>query len=251
MNRTASRFTVRALALATVPVLLVTGCSSGSGEDPADAKPAPTPTPEPVRFSELPDPCTMLTVDTVKEVVPEAKDNAGKNLKSADTTSSRSCLWSGWDEDYQFRSLIVALKRFDSDIAIGSGDERAGEFVQRQADEITEDEAYAEVHDEELTDAGDKAVSLSFDAEKTNDDDETRDYREQRVIIRTGNVVITLDYSGTGLEDGKTPKAKDIKKAAEKAAREVVESVDVAEADQGQDDEDADGAEDDKDEDDA
>ena len=36
---------------------------------------------------------------------------------------------------------------------------------------------------------------------------------------------MTVDYAGAGFEDGKTPKAEDLKKNAEKAAKEAVAAL--------------------------
>ena len=44
-------------------------------------------------------------------------------------------------------------------------------------------------------------------------------------MARSANVVVTVDYAGAGFESGKTPGADDLKKNAEKAAKEALASL--------------------------
>ncbi|WP_031511465.1 DUF3558 domain-containing protein [Streptomyces megasporus] len=228
MHHNAKRTAVRTLACAAVPMLLVAGCSGGSGEDDS-AKPSPSvstssapPSPAPVKFTTLPDPCKTLSKKTIGDVVPEAKE-AGKNLGSKDADGYGTCLWSGLD-GYQYRTLTVSLKRFDSDVTLGSGDERAAEYAGQQVAAVSKDEANEKVKDAPLDGVGDQATSISFETEKKSGK-KTEDYRKQRVVAVTGNVVVTVDYEGAGFESDKTPKAEDIRKGAEKAAKEAVEAI--------------------------
>ncbi|MDT0309631.1 DUF3558 domain-containing protein [Streptomyces sp. DSM 44917] len=238
MDRTAlrgpARVAGRALAWTAVPLLLLVGCSSGSGSDGGTQDDEPresvAPEPEPVRFSALPEPCATLNEDVIGEVVPEADPAGGETLSSFDTAFSGACLWNGL-EQYQYRSLQVALRRFDSDVALGSGDERAGEYLRQMAEEVSGDEANGEVEQAELDDAGDEAATLSYTATRTpggEEDDEEQEYRQQRVVVRTANVVITVDYAGAGLEGDDMPSADSIREAAETAARAVTETVNAS-----------------------
>ncbi len=228
-SRPTSRVAVRALAWAALPVLLVAGCSSDSGDDTTDDEPAPSasPTPDPVRFATLPEPCSTVGEDTIGEIVPEADPAAGETLSSSDTSASGACLWSGLD-DYQFRSLTVALRRFDSDLSIGSGDERAGEYLQQMTEEISGDDANRDLESGDLAETGDAAVTLGYTVTKEAEDGE-QDYRQHRVVARTGNVVVTVDYSGAGFEGDDMPGADSVREAAETAAREAVAAVDASE----------------------
>lgn len=227
MDRKASRLAVRLTALAAVPVLFAAGCSSS---DPApeddEAQSSEAPTPEPVRFAELPDACSLVSGDTVAEVVPEADPEDGEELRSSNTSTSGACLWSGLDE-YQFRSLTVSLRRFDSDPAVGSGDERATAYLQQMVEEVTGDDANQEPAAEELPETGDEAVSVAYRVTREADDAE-HDYTQQRVAVRTGNVVVTVDYSGAGFEGDDQPGAGDIKEAADRTALEAVTRLDAA-----------------------
>lgn len=238
-RRTAPRTAVaaRVMALATVPVLLVAGCSgSDSGDDGSASEQRPRttapPEPEPVRFTTLPEPCSLLDEDTIEEVVPNADPQSGETLSSSDTSTSGACLWSGLD-DYDFRSLTVSLRRFESDPAIGSGDERAEEYRTRLVEEITGDDANEDVSEEQLAETGDAATSISYRVTR-EDDDEEEEYQQQRVVVRTGNVVVTVDYSGAGFEEADTPGARGVREAAETAAREAVSAVDASAEEDGE-----------------
>ncbi|MDT0270359.1 DUF3558 domain-containing protein [Streptomyces sp. DSM 44915] len=227
MDRNASRRAVRLLALATVPVLFAAGCSSSDPAPEEDNEPqAEAPTPEPVRFAELPGACSLVTEDTIGDVVPEADPAEGEELESSNSTTSGACLWSGLD-DYQFRSLTVSLRRFDSDLAVGSGDERATAYLQQMVDEITGDEANREPAAEELAETGDEAVSVAYQVTRESGDAE-HDYQQQRVVVRSGNVVLTLDYSGAGFEGDDPPGAGDVKEAADRTAAEAVTRLDAS-----------------------
>ncbi|SOD66502.1 hypothetical protein SAMN06297387_12620 [Streptomyces zhaozhouensis] len=219
MNGKASRLAVRMTALAAAPVLFVAGCSSDPEPENDDAPASESPTPEPVKFAEVPEPCSLVSGDTIGEVVPEADPEEGEELESSNTTTSAACLWNGLDE-YQFRSLTVSLRRFDSDPAVGSGDERATAYLQQMVDEITGDEANQEPAAEELPETGDEAVSVAYRVTKEAEDAE-HDYTQQRVVVRDGNVVLTVDYSGAGFEDDDAPGAGDVKEAADRAAQEA------------------------------
>ncbi|TDC76896.1 DUF3558 domain-containing protein [Streptomyces hainanensis] len=233
-SRSASRLAVRVVALAALPVLVVTGCSSSSdSSDDASQDNEPqsvAPTPEPVRFEALPEPCGTIAEDTIGNVVPEADPGNGETLSSSDTNTSAACLWSGLD-DFQFRSLTVALRRFDSDLSLGSGDERATAYVQQMVDEIAGDDANRDVESAELAETGDAATSIGYSVTKVGgeDDESEQDYRQQRVVSRVGNVVLTLDYSGAGFEGDDMPSADTVREAAETAAREAVGNVNATE----------------------
>lgn len=229
MDRTASRFALRTVAWATVPMLLLVSCSGDGGEaGETDDEPssAASPSPEPVRFADLPAPCSLLTKNQVREVVPKASPIGGQALSSQDTSSSASCLWNGLDT-YQFRSLTVWLKRFESDPSTGSGDERAEEFSRQQIEEIAADDANDDVSEEELADVGDEATSIGYLAVLEGEDEE-QDYRQQRVVARAGNVVVTIDYAGTGFEGADLPSAGAIREAADTAATAAVAALESA-----------------------
>ncbi|TVL93522.1 hypothetical protein [Streptomyces sp. SAJ15] len=231
MHRTAPRL-ARVLACAAVPVLLVAGCSSDSDSDSkssakssatASAKPTakPTPTVAPVKFKKLPKACDALVGKTVEKLVPNAESKKGKHLASADSSESDSCLWSGL-EDYQYRSLTLSFRRFDSGLTSGSGDQRAEEYAAAQADQA------AKVKDAKNVKTGTAAIGDKTVTVKSETKQEKEDFRNQTVVARTGNVVVIVEYDGAGFEDGDTPNADKLLKDAQDAAKEAVESVATA-----------------------
>ncbi|MCE7080305.1 hypothetical protein [Streptomyces sp. ST2-7A] len=222
----------RLLACALVPALLLTACSS-SDDEPGAGAPEAVPTseaiPEPVRFTGLPNPCRTLDEETVEEVVPGASDTAGEELESPDTAANATCLWSGIDE-YDFRSLSVSLRRFDSDPSLGGGEERATRYLADRAAEVEDDEGLEDVSGGEPGEGdgwGDEARSFSFAVDTTTGDDETRASRQQRVVVRIANVVVTVDLTGIDFDGDEPPSAEEITEAAERAAREAVAAIEA------------------------
>ncbi|MEU8822011.1 hypothetical protein [Streptomyces sp. NPDC048636] len=231
MHRSAPRL-ARILACATVPVLLVAGCSSGSDKDKKSedspsrsAGSSPSPTVAAAKFGKLPDVCTSLSGKSVGELVPKAEAKKGKALPSADTNSSASCLWNGLD-GFKYRSLTVSLKLFHSDSGMGSGDKRAQAYAGQQATKAATADGAKDAKTEQAGGIGDAATTVSTKAKKDGDD-----FRNQTVVARTANVVVVIEYDGAGYETAKAPDAAELMKDAKDAAKEVVESV--AKGDQG------------------
>ncbi|WPB91713.1 hypothetical protein [Streptomyces malaysiensis] len=229
MHRSAPRL-ARILACATVPVVLVAGCSSGSdkSDKPDDNKaegsarpgsPSTSPTVEAAKFSKLPDVCTTLSGKTIDDLVPKAQSKKGKALPSADTNTSASCLWSGLD-GFDYRSLTVSLKLFRSDPGLGSGDRRAGEYAAQQASRAATAGKVTDPKTEKVAGIGDEATTVSAKQKKDGDD-----FRDQTVVTRTANVVITLQYDGAGYETAKAPDAAALLKDAKSAAKEAVGAI--------------------------
>ncbi|MFF4481213.1 hypothetical protein ACWDHW_19075 [Streptomyces melanosporofaciens] len=225
MHRSAPRL-ARILACATVPMVLVAGCSSGSdnkdekntGGSARPGSPSASPTVAAAKFSKLPDVCTALSGKTVDQLVPKAQNKKGKALPSADTNTSASCLWTGLD-GFKYRSLTVSLKLFPSDPGLGSGDRRAGEYAAQQSSRA----ATGKVTDpktEKVAGIGDEATSVSSKEKKDGDE-----FRNQTVVTRTANVVITVQYDGAGYEKEKTPDAAGLLKDAKSAAKEAVGAI--------------------------
>lgn len=227
MHPTATRL-VRALACAAVPVVLAAGCSSGSDDDKSasDDKQSPSPSASPTvtaaRYAKLPEPCGTLAKKTVSGMVPGAKSAKGKTLPSADTNESGSCLWTGLD-GYQYRSLTVSLKRFDSDQTLGAGDKRAATFASQQSRKAATAEGAKKVKTAAVSGVGEQASTVRSQSKKDGDT-----FRNQTVVARTANVVITVEYDGAGYEKAKTPDADKLLKDARSAAKDVVEAVSAA-----------------------
>ncbi|MFB6878823.1 DUF3558 family protein [Streptomyces sp. NPDC056323] len=242
MHRSAPRLS-RILACAAVPVMLVVaGCSSDSdggkkdsGSSASSAAPSASkkaePTVEPAKFAQLPDPCKSITKKTVTSLVPSAKSKNGTATKSSDLTSRAGCSWNGLDDNgvkgSQYRWLDVGFTRFDSDQALGSGAKRAQQDFAKQVDKARTAEGAKKVAEAPAGGIGDQATTVTYDLTKTSED-----FKYATVVARTENVVITLTYNGAGYAGAKAPSADDIRKGAEKAAKEAVAAV-AADKDSG------------------
>lgn len=228
------RVLVRAAA---VPALLIaTGCSSDSGSDDAgdasksgsgaSASASPSPTVRAAAYDALPESCAVLSKKTLSQLVPKGT-KSGKEGSSGDTATRASCSWSSLDNNgvkgSQFRWLNVALLRFESDTSRGSGEEQAADYYAQQIQDAEATKNAKNTRSTALTGTGDQATTVTYDLKK-----EEGAFKQQTVVARVENVVVTLDYNGAGLAGEKTPKAATLTKLAEKAAREVVASVTTA-----------------------
>ncbi|MFF2700060.1 DUF3558 domain-containing protein [Streptomyces cyaneofuscatus] len=239
MHRSAPRLS-RILACAAVPVMLVAvGCSSDSGSgsdaekkagsssssDSAGAEPT-KPAVEPAKFTDLPDACTSIAKNTVKDLVPDAKKKGGTAGRSSDLAVRGSCSWNGLDDKgvkgSQYRWLSVAFTRFDSDQSLGSGAARATEDYTKQVAKEKASEGAQKAAAAAAPGIGDEATAITYKLNKTDED-----FEYATVVARTGNVVVTLTYNGAGYAGAKTPSAADILKGAQKAAKEAVGKVDA------------------------
>ncbi|KAK1180147.1 hypothetical protein B7755_019540 [Streptomyces sp. NBS 14/10] len=225
MHRTAPRL-ARIFVSAAVPVVLVAGCSSGSDKDSKDsaspsksATPSPTPTVAAAKYSKLPTVCPTLSGKTIDELVPKAESKKGKELPSADANQSASCLWTGLN-GFKYRQLTVSLKLFRSEVSLGSGDKRAQAYAGDQAQKAATSDGAKNAKTGQVSGIGDAATTVSTESKKDGDE-----FRNQTVVVRTANVVLTLEYNGAGYEDEKTPDPKTLLKDAETGAKEVVASI--------------------------
>ncbi|GGX83580.1 DUF3558 family protein [Streptomyces minutiscleroticus] len=238
MHRPAQRLTRILVSAAAVPALFaVSGCSSDSGSGDgeggdagakasASASASATETAAAVKeatYAKLPEPCDVLSSKTLKDLVPEGA-KAGKEGQSSDTSARVSCSWDSLDNNgvkgSQFRWLNVSLLRFESDAARGSGDELAGEYYTKQVKAAQAVDGAKNTESEPVTGTGDEATAVRYDLKKKEGS-----FKQQTVVARVENVVVTLDYNGAGLAGDKTPDADDLAKAAAKAAKEAVASV--------------------------
>ncbi|MFJ8537339.1 DUF3558 family protein [Streptomyces sp. NPDC093591] len=221
---------------AAVPVMLIaTGCSSDSGSDDgagaddgaqvsssASASASPSPTVQAAVYKSLPQSCKVLSKKTLEDLVPEAK--SGKAGKSDDASTRGSCSWSSLDNNgvkgSQFRWLNVSLLRFDSDVTRGSGEKLAREYYETQVQDARSASGAKNVKSEPVAGAGDEATAVRYDLKKKEGA-----FKQETVVARVENVVVTLDYNGAGYAGDKTPSADALNKLAQKAIKEAVASV--------------------------
>ncbi|MFD5570793.1 DUF3558 family protein [Streptomyces cadmiisoli] len=221
---------------AAVPTMLIAaGCSSDSGsgddakkasESASSATASPSPTVQAAAYSKLPEACQVLSKKTLGELVPKGS-KSGKEGKSDDLSTRASCSWDSLDNNgvdgSQFRWLNVSMLRFESDAARGSGDELAREYYAKQVKDAQSATGARNAKTESLGGTGDQATAVRYDLKKKEGA-----FKQQTVVARVENVVVTVDYNGAGLAGDKTPDAGDLMKVAKKAAGEAVGSVSEA-----------------------
>ncbi|MER5729606.1 DUF3558 family protein [Streptomyces sp. NPDC002138] len=241
MHRSASRLT-RVIACAAVPVILaVSGCSSDSGKSadtgkksdssassksPGAKKPTPL---EKAAFATLPDPCKTVQTKTIEALVPEAKDNKGTATKSNDLTSRASCSWNGLDvnglKGSDYRWLAVSLVRYDSHETLGSGNKRAEEQYNKQLQTAKTVQGAQNVKNDQVGGIGDQGTSVTYSTKKDG-----ADFFNTTILVRTQNVVVSLDYNGAAYEGAAAPDAGKLLESAIAATREAVNAVSGANA---------------------
>ena len=219
-------------------MLIVAGCSSDSGSDDgagkdtaglgattsADATAAPTV--QAAVYKKLPEPCAVLSKKTLTDLVPKGA-KSGKEGASSDTASRGSCSWTSLDNNgvkgSQFRWLNVSLLRFDSSQTQGEGDKLAHAYYAKQVQEAQSVAGAKNAKSEPVAGAGDEATAVRYDLKKKEGA-----FKQQTVVARVENVVVTIDYNGAGLAGEKSPSADTLTKAAEKAVKEAVAAVTTA-----------------------
>ncbi|MFE1247497.1 DUF3558 family protein [Streptomyces sp. NPDC058735] len=222
---------------AAVPVMLVAaGCSSDSGsgdsedkaaKSAASASASPSPTVQAAAYGKLPEPCEVLSKKTLEDLVPEGK--SGKEGTSDDVSSRGSCSWNSLDDNgvkgSQFRWLNVSMLRLESDVTRGPADKLAQEYYAKQVQDAQAVEGAKSATSEPVSGTGDQATAVTYDLKKKEGT-----FKQQTIVARVENVVVTVDYNGAGLAGDKTPSGADLLEDAKKAAEEAVAAVTEANA---------------------
>ncbi|MFG3039080.1 DUF3558 domain-containing protein [Streptomyces sp. NPDC048330] len=242
MQRSASRLT-RILACAAVPVMLVAaGCSSDSGDsggsgtpkgqDKASASATPSPSQttkavEPARFAKLPDVCKSISAKTTAALVPKAKTKNGTPAASSDLAQRGGCSWNGLDDKgvkgSHYRWLDVSFYRYESDAALGSGQERAKENLGKELAKVQQTPGATKLRTLAAPGIGDEAQAVAYQVRKTDED-----FVYASIVARTGNVLVLLSYNGAGYAGAAAPTDKAIVDGAVAAAKEAVAAVAAA-----------------------
>jgi len=218
-------------------MVFAAGCSSDSGSgdggskgagagETAAATASTAPTVQAAAYKKLPDSCGVLSKKTLTSLVPKGA-KSGKAGKSGDSATRASCSWSSLDNNgvkgSQFRWLNVSLLRFESDATRGEGDQLAHAYFEKQVTDAKSAQGAKNLKSEPVAGTGAEATLVRYDLKKKEGA-----FKQQTVVTRVENVVITLDYNGAGLAGEKTPDADDLVKVAEAAAKEAVASVSAA-----------------------
>ncbi|WP_330259427.1 DUF3558 domain-containing protein [Streptomyces murinus] len=232
---------------AAVPAVLITAaCSSDSGDskpksdgtsasspagDSASPSASSSPTVAPAAYKTLPDACKALSKKTLGDMVPKA-DSSGKKGSSDEPSSRASCSWSSLSNNgvkgSQFRWLNVSLLRFDSDTTRGSGNTQAHTYFTNQVKDAQSVGGAKNAKVVPVSGTGDEATSVRYDLSKKEGL-----FKQETLVARAENVVITLDYNGAGLAGDKTPDPEDLAKSVEKALKEAVASISAANSGSG------------------
>ena len=238
-----SRFLVCAAAVPAV--LVAAGCSSGSSGSGSggDAKPqaqessarpsqsASANAVRPAAYATLPQPCSVLSQKTLGDLVPNGV-KSGKAGSTDDAKTRSSCSWSSLQNNgvkgSQFRWLNVSLLRFESDATRGDGNKLAQQYYDQQVQDAKAVDGAKSTKAVPVSGAGDAATAVTYDLKKKEGD-----FKQQTVVARVENVVVTVDYNGAGLAGDKAPNPDDLTKAAENAIKEVVAAVSAANNDGG------------------
>jgi hypothetical protein len=225
-------------AAALPALLLAAGCSSDSGSDSGDgggssaaggdgsASASAAPTVQAAAYQKLPDSCAVLSKKTLTSLVPKGA-KSGKEGTSSDTGTRASCSWNSLDNNgvkgSQFRWLNVSLLRFESDVTRGEGDKLAQTYFDKQVKDAQATPGAKNTKAQPVTGIGDAATLVRYDLKKKEGA-----FKQQTIVTRVENVVVTLDYNGAGLAGEKTPNADTLAKLAQKAAAEAVGAVSAA-----------------------
>ncbi|MBD9703120.1 hypothetical protein IHE56_13675 [Streptomyces sp. ID01-12c] len=223
---------------AVVPVLLLAvGCSSDSGSDSASGDETPagaeqsvkeSATPEIVaaKYATLPDACEVFPDKTLKSLVPEGV-KSGKAINKSEANVTGDCRWISLDNNgvdgSQYRWLSVSLHLLASDAANGPGEDRAAKALESKVTAAKAVDGAKNVKTEPATGLGDQATVVKYDLKKDGDT-----FKQQTIVVRTENVVITVDYNGAGLAGEKTPDAAALLKSAKSAAEDAIEAIEDA-----------------------
>ncbi|WKE70355.1 MULTISPECIES: DUF3558 domain-containing protein [unclassified Streptomyces] len=227
---------------AAVPAVLITAaCSSDSGDskpksdgasatksagDSTSPSASSSPTVAPAAYKTLPDACKALSSKTLDDMVPKA-DSSGKKGGSDEPSSRASCSWSSLSNNgvkgSQFRWLNVSMLRFDSDATRGSGNTQAHTYFANQVKDAQSVSGAKNAKVAAVSGTGDEATSVRYDLSKKEGL-----FKQETLVARVENVVVTLDFNGAGLAGDKTPDPDDLAKSAAKALKEAVDAVSSA-----------------------
>ena len=154
-------------------------------------------------YTASPSPCTGVTAETVKSLVPGAK-TAGQEIPSTDKSLRRTCSWNALKGyDYRWLDVSYEIKATDS----------AAEKAYK--DRTTEKSGGGAVPG--LGDAGYSVVNLSTEKKQQT--------REGVVMVRASNALVIITYNGSDFETQKAPSTDEINKGAIKAAKDAVAAL--------------------------
>ncbi|QNP75809.1 DUF3558 domain-containing protein [Streptomyces roseirectus] len=196
--------------------------SSGSGAASPGEEVSASPTLRAAVYQSLPDACEVVSEDTLDDTVPKAK--SGKKSASGEAGTRSGCTWDSLTDNgvkgSQYRWLSVSLLRFDSNSVAGDADQQAQDYYGRQLNDAKSVQGATNVKSAAATGIGDAATAIRYDQKKKEGS-----FKQQTVVTRTENIVITVDYNGAGFAGDKAPDPDDLMKLAQQVAKETVAAV--------------------------
>jgi hypothetical protein len=193
------------------------GTPSASGGSVKGGSSTPT-TAAAVKYAALPAPCKAVSAGTVAALVPKAKNSAGTPAGTTDPKTRATCSWTGNGTDgYQYRWLSVSLQRFGNDPRLGSAEDQARKRYAEQLQQLSAAPGFTAYP---LTGMGDQANQVAGKqtlAKVTSQND--------TVLVRSGNVVVLVEYDGAGLVGKKNPAPGTVQTGAQRAAKDALAAL--------------------------
>lgn len=264
--RSTRRLPVRlpvALGAAALAVTVLGACSGGgtSGGPTSDGKAVPvggstvSPAP-PGKYQTLPEPCTAVDPETLKTLVPAAKDFSGTEALTYDTDRRVGCSWTGRTAAGTSDTLSIDMERVVSYDPAVSAEVQAGADYDQQAGQasIPPDTGSSpttsptstatptttatdaggggtqgtgsggsspDLLPRRLTDVGNAA--FINDVLKAAHSPAPR--RDVTLVFRTANVLVRITYSETSPRGGKQPSSADMQDGAQRVADQLERRV--------------------------
>ncbi|MFE2425799.1 hypothetical protein ACFXJ5_03405 [Streptomyces sp. NPDC059373] len=248
-SRAARRAALSVTAFA-VAFAALTACSSSSGSaaGAADAKAATgaaSTTAAPGKYRVLPEPCGAVSANTLKSLVPNAKDYAGTADLTYDTDRRVGCGWTGStsngnrylhvdflrvvsydnavsDEsqattDYDEKALAAGIETATSASA-GPSDSASASSSASATPSASASDSAAALAPRALSGLGDSAYL--DDVLKTQDSGVHRDIT---VVFRKANVLVTVEYSQWSTDNSVAPAPQELQDGAREVAGEVAD----------------------------
>lgn len=251
-----------ALGAAALAVTFLGACSGGgtSGGSASDGKAVPvggstvSPAP-PGKYQTLPEPCTAIDPETLKKLVPAAKDLSGNEALTYDTDRRVGCSWTGRTAAGTSDTLSVDMERVVSYDPAVSAEVQAGADFEQQAGlaAIPPDNGSSPTTSPTSTATPTTTATdgASTGTQGTGSGGSSPDLlprrladvgnaafindvlkahapaprRDVTLVFRTANVLVRITYSETSPHGGKQPSSADMQDGAQRVADQLERKV--------------------------
>ncbi|MEK8172029.1 hypothetical protein NKH77_30100 [Streptomyces sp. M19] len=220
----------RILVGAAVPVMLLAGCSSGSDKDSKESderSPSTSGSPRPPSLPQSspssPRSAAPCRRSRSTRWCPRPTPRRARRCPRPTSTSRRAACGPAWTATSTAPDRLPAPVHQRREPRHRR--EARQDYAKQQAQKATTADGAKKPKSATATGIGESADTVSTESKKDG-----VDFRNQTVVSRTGNVVVTVEYDGAGYEGGETPGAKGLLKSAEDAAKDVVAAVEKTSA---------------------